>query len=122
MDHPPSPDKTVLLVGNFLSGSSGNRGVCEDLAVRLASSGWSVMTTSGRRARLAPLSDMVRTARRRRREYAVSQVDVYSGPAFSWAEAACWTLRRARKPYALTLHGGNLPAFAPRRPGRGGRP
>jgi glycosyltransferase involved in cell wall biosynthesis len=117
----PSPDRAVLLVGNFLSGSSRNRGVCEDLAVRLAASGWSVMTTSDRRARLARLADMVGTAWRRRREYAVSQVDVYSGPGFSWAEAACWTLRRARKPYALTLHGGNLPAFARRWPGRVGR-
>src|SRR6185312_15168495 len=97
---------------------SGIRWVCEDLAERLASAGWLVVTTSDRPSRLARLSDMVGTAWRRRRDYAVSQVDVYSGPAFAWAEAACWTLRRARKPYALTLHGGNLPAFARRWPGR----
>ena len=118
MDRVSRSDKTVLLVGNFLSGSSGNRGVCEDLAERLARSGWGVVTTSDRRARLARLSDMIGTAWRRRRDYDVSQVDVYSGPAFSWAEAACWTLRRARKPFVLTLHGGNLPAFARRWPGR----
>jgi glycosyltransferase involved in cell wall biosynthesis len=62
--------------------------------------------------------DMLGTAWHRRREYEVVQVDVYSGPAFFWAEAACWVLRRAGKPYILTLHGGKLPAFARRRPGR----
>src|SRR5262249_3618839 len=51
-------------------------------------------------------------------DYAAAQVDVYSSAAFLWAEAACWTLRRARKPYVLTLHGGNLPAFARRHPRR----
>jgi glycosyltransferase involved in cell wall biosynthesis len=35
-----------------------------------------------------------------------------------WAEMVCWTLRRLRKPYVLTLHGGNLPTFAARWPGR----
>ena len=40
------------------------------------------------------------------------------GPAFCWAEAVCWTLRKARKPYILTLHGGNLPSFARRWPKR----
>ncbi len=35
-----------------------------------------------------------------------------------WAEAVCATLRAANKPYVLTLHGGNLPEFAARWPGR----
>lgn len=56
-----------------------------------------------------------------RHRYDVAQVDVFSGPAFAWAEAACWTLRRAGKPYVLTLHGGNLPAFLRRWPRRGHR-
>jgi glycosyltransferase involved in cell wall biosynthesis len=34
------------------------------------------------------------------------------------AEAACWALRRAKKPYILALHGGALPAFAGRGPRR----
>jgi glycosyltransferase involved in cell wall biosynthesis len=45
-------------------------------------------------------------------------VDVFSGPAFIWAELVCQTLRVAGKPYILTLHGGNLPAFAQRWPTR----
>ena len=41
-----------------------------------------------------------------------------SGHAFVWAEAACWTLRKAHKPYVLMLHGGNLPKFASAQPDR----
>ncbi|MEJ7712198.1 MAG: hypothetical protein WKF84_20630 [Pyrinomonadaceae bacterium] len=37
---------------------------------------------------------------------------MYSGLSFLWAEAVCWTLRLAGKPYVLTLRGGSLPSFA----------
>jgi len=109
---------SVLVIGNFLSSSVGTRGVCEDLAAQLRGSGWFVLTASSRRPRLARLLDMLATAWQQRRRYQVAQVDVFSGPAFFWAEAVCWTLRKARKPYVLTLHGGNLPAFAGRWPRR----
>lgn len=108
----------LLLVGNFLSSANGNYNVCEDLAGRLALLGWPVITTSQKQDRLARFTDMVATTWRRRNEYAVAHIDVYSGFAFLWAEATCWILRRARKPYILTLHGGNLPAFAKRWPAR----
>lgn len=104
--------KPVLMVGNFLSATHGVRGVCEELAARLPLSGWPVLTTSHEPGKAARLYDMLNTAWRRRNAYAVAQVDVYSGAAFFWAEAVCWMLRRAGKPYVLTLHGGNLPAFA----------
>lgn len=113
-----SSNKTVLIVGNFLSAAGYTRGVCEDLAERLRAAGWSVITTSNKPNRVARLIDMVTTAWRRRNEYEVAQVDVFSGPAFFWAEAVCWTLRRVGKPYILTLHGGNLPQFARRYPRR----
>ena len=114
-------DKTpsVLVVGNFLSGNTvGTRGICEDLAERLVASGWLVLSTSRQRRRLVRIGDMVRTTWARRRQYDVAQVDVYSGNAFAWAEAVCWTLRRARKPYVLTLRGGDLPGLAGRWPRR----
>ncbi len=41
-----------------------------------------------------------------------------AGAAFLWAEAVCFALRRAGKPFVLTLHGGNLPVFARRWPRR----
>lgn len=108
----------ILLVGNFLSSFNGNYNVCEDLALRLKLLGWTVITTSRKQDRLARVGDMIATTWRQRDEYAVAHIDVYSGLAFSWAEAICWVLRRARKPYILTLHGGGLPVFGKRWPGR----
>jgi glycosyltransferase involved in cell wall biosynthesis len=109
----------VLLVGNFLSGSVGTRGACEELALHLAGlDGLRVLTTSAKPARIPRLADMLTTIWQRRHEFHVAQVDVYSGPAFLWAEASCTVLRRLGKPYVLTLHGGNLPGFARRRPDR----
>jgi glycosyltransferase involved in cell wall biosynthesis len=58
--------------------------------------------------------DMLYTVWRCRHDYDLAQVDVYSGPSFFWAEAACWLLRRLDRPYVLTLHGGDLPSFARR--------
>jgi len=104
----------VLLVGNFLSASKTTRGVCEDLALGLQAAGWSVITTSTRPGRFARLVDFLLTIWRQRNRYQVAQVDVYSGSSFRWAELVCWALRMVRRPYMLTLHGGNLPAFAKR--------
>jgi len=104
----------VLLVGNFLSASKGVRGVCEDLAQGLRAAGWSVTTASSRPGRFARLLDFLLTVWRYRNQYQIAQVDVFSGPAFLWAELVCLALRILKKPYILTLHGGNLPAFAQR--------
>ena len=110
--------QSVLIVGNFLSSSGGSRGVCEELAERLAARDWRVLTTSRKRPKLLRLADMVLSAVKHRHAYGVAQVDVFSGPAFLFAEAVGCTLRRLNKPYVLTLHGGNLPEFAKRWPGR----
>jgi len=111
--HPP-----VLMVGNFLSGSTSIRFVCEELAEGLAGAGWSVLSASTRPGKIARLADMLATAWSRRSDYAAAQVDVYSGAAFFWAESVGALLRSLGKPHVLTLHGGNLPAFASRWPGR----
>src|SRR5690348_11952291 len=108
----------VLLVGNFLNASRRSRAVGEDLAVRLVGRGYAVRTTSGRRLRVARLLDMVATVLQDRRRYEVAQVDVYSGAAFIYAETVAGLLKLLRKPYVLTLRGGNLPAFGMRWPRR----
>ena len=109
----------TLFVGNFLSSvRPGACTICELLAGRLSSVGWPVVTTSHKSGRLSRLADMLLTVWRRRNEYAVAQVEVYSGPSFIWAESVCWLLGRLGKPFVLTLHGGNLPAFARRWPRR----
>jgi len=92
--------------------------VCQDLASHLADSNWTVLRTSWYRNRICRLVDMVRTVVRKRREYAVAHVDVYSGRAFIWAEIVCKLLLWMGKPYILSLHGGNLPTFAKRWPHR----
>jgi glycosyltransferase involved in cell wall biosynthesis len=116
--NPLSNTAPILLVGNFLSGSGKARSVSEDLAVQLTGRGWQVLTTSTKPGRLARLFDTLTTIWRLRHQYAVAHVEVYSGWAFRLTEAACWMLRRAGKPYALTLHGGGLPEFARRNPQR----
>jgi glycosyltransferase involved in cell wall biosynthesis len=109
----------VLLVGNFLSTSRpGSYSVCELLAQRLESNDWPVTTVSHKSGRLSRLLDMLTTVWRCRREYSAAQVDVYSGPSFVWAECVCGILAQLRKPFILTLHGGNLPAFGRRWPVR----
>jgi glycosyltransferase involved in cell wall biosynthesis len=108
----------ILLVGNFLAGKYGTRGVCEDLALRLSAAGHPVISTSNKVSRPLRLLDMIATTLCKKDSYQVALVDVYSGNAFRWAEAVCGTLRRIGKPYALTLHGGGLPDFARRSPSR----
>lgn len=110
MQHSKNP--RVLIVGNFLSTHGLSRGVCEELAPRLQSSGWTVYTTSSKLSKPARLVDMVTSAWRLRKHFDVAQVDVYSGRAFYWSEAVCGVLRHIQKPYVLTLHGGGLPEFA----------
>lgn len=114
----PAGDPRVLIVGNFLSREISTRAICEELADRLAGEGWSVLRTSDRRARLPRLIGMQRSIWRFRQRFDVAQVDVFSGGAFVWAEAAAWSLKRLGKPFLLTLHGGRLPEFSRRWPRR----
>lgn len=107
----------LLAVGNFFR-SAGTVQYCEELARRLEESGHAVIRTSTRVARPVRLADMIATAVRRRREYEVAHVDVFSGRSFVWAEAVTGTLRLLGKPVVVTLHGGSLPEFSQRFPGR----
>lgn len=116
---PRGPGKgSVLIIGNFLSAAGGSRGVCEELAPRLSGAGWQVLTASDRPGRLDRLAHMLGTVYQRRHDYEVAQVDVFSGAAFFWSEAVCASLQQLKKPFILTLHGGNLPLFAARWPWR----
>lgn len=107
----------VLFAGNMYS-AYGFLSVGEELSGRLAASGWPVITVSRRRDRIGKLLDMVSTAWRMRSRYEVAQIDLFSGAAFVWAEAVASTVRSAGRPFILSLHGGDLPAFAARWPRR----
>ncbi len=110
--------KSVLLIGNFLSAENLSRQVCEELEVRLKARGWHIVSASRKRNQILRLVDFAWTAWSSRREYDLAVVDVFSGPAFFWAETACTVIAAAGRPFALNLHGGNLPQFAARHPGR----
>jgi glycosyltransferase involved in cell wall biosynthesis len=109
---------SALLVGNFLSHLNGHRSVCEGLAERLGGRGWKLTTTSPHRSGLLRGADMAWSSWKNRERFRSAYVEVFSGRAFLWAEAVSWVLRRAGRPYVLALHGGNLPDFAMRWPGR----
>lgn len=108
----------LLFIGTYLNPGQGSRAASEDLALQLQKLGWSTDCTS--RIHWAPgrIFDMLRTVCQRRHTYSIAFVDVFSGKAFLYAEAACFLLRRFNKPYILTLHGGQLPDFARRHPQR----
>jgi len=111
--------KTALFVSNWFSVSDQKySGFTPQLVSKLTNAGWDITVTSSRSHRLLRAFDMCATAWRARQQYNVAQIDVFSGPAFLWAEATSWLQHRLHKPYVITLHGGNLPSFATRWPGR----
>jgi len=112
MDGIQSMNPSVLIIGNFLSESLGGRSVCEDLAVDLTARGWQITTASKRVPRVLRLMDMLGATFLHRRQYNVALLDVYSGPAFFWAEAVAAELQFLRCPTVLVLRGGNLPSFS----------
>jgi glycosyltransferase involved in cell wall biosynthesis len=107
-----SGGQRLLLVSNLASGPGG-RAAAEDLAIQLRASGWDVRQTSTKLPRLARLGDMLQTTWRCRKTCDVALIDLYSGMASIWAMCVCLLWRMAaRKPYIMTLHGGNLPQFS----------
>ena len=110
--------KTMALFGTFLSWRGYYKSPCEELADQLDRKGWKVIRISDRLNKAARLTDMICTAWKMRNAYDVAAIEVYSGPAFVWAEAVSLVLKYLKKPYVLTLHGGNLPAFSRKWPVR----
>ncbi len=109
---------TLILIGNFLSGHGYSKQFIEDLKDHLQNAGWDIVYTSRILTRPLRLMDMVFTILVNRNKYAVGHIVVFSGPAFIWAEVASWLLKMLQKPFLLSLHGGDLPTFANRWPGR----
>ena len=108
---------SVLLIGSFFAGN-GTRQVCQDLAEQLTASGWCVHTISKRKQRLWRLIDISYRVWSWRFRYQVAHIDVFSGLSFIWAEVAAAALTKLKKPFILTLHGGNLPSFSREQPQR----
>ncbi|MEM9404776.1 MAG: glycosyltransferase family 4 protein [Acidobacteriota bacterium] len=108
----------ILLLGTFLSRRRSTRAVGEDLADRLQQRGWRVATASSFVHPLPRLLDSLAVILRRRSDYDVAHIDLYSGRAFQVAEACAGLLRRLDRPYLITLHGGGLADMASSEPNR----
>ena len=109
---------TILLVGNHFTSFNHNKSLWSEFPPRLKEAGWQAITTSSKVQRIPRLLDMLLTIYNKRSAYQLAEIDVFSGPAFIWAECSARLLGLLHKPFILTLHGGNLPAFAERRPVR----
>lgn len=90
----------------------------EDLAERLQADAVDIVCASPYRRGWVRGLDMMITALTRRYAYDLAVVALYSGRAFLWGEAVTRLLSFLRCPVILVLHGGNLPEFARRFPGR----
>lgn len=101
-----------MFVANFLSGHDGRRTYSEDLAARLEAAGVPVLRASQWMWKPARLADMAGAALGARGAYGTAVVDVYSGQAFLWAEAAARAAKARGRRLVLVLHGGRLPEFA----------
>lgn len=118
MSRPSGARLRVAFFGNFLSGSLGGRSVCEDVADRFEGRGAAVLRASPHRQPIRRLLHMLSTAARRRGDFDVAHIDVYSGRGFIWAESVALLLRGLGKPFVLTLRGGMLPEFGLANPRR----
>lgn len=110
--------KTVLFIGNFLSGSIGTRFFIEELSLKIENMGWRIKTVSHSSRRVQRLIEMISYILKYRDEYNIAIVDVFSGNAFIWAEITSSLLRLMGKDIILTLRGGSLPFFAAKSPRR----
>ena len=108
----------ILYIGNYFRSPNTNQNVWFDLPLRMNMLGWNYITTSLKAAKACRLLDMLYTIFRKQKDYRAAQVDVFSGPAFIWAEMSAWLLKTINKPFILNLHGGNLPSFATNHPHR----
>lgn len=92
--------------------------VCETIKPLLEKRGWQVSIASPKKNKILRLLDMLATVIKKRHQYEVAVIEVFSGQAFIWAEIVAFFFRQLRKPFILTLYGGNLPPFAKKHPTR----
>ena len=107
----------LCFVGPMLAGHAGRvPSQAETLAARFEEDGQEVMRTASVLNPVGRAGRIVADLCRRRDEFDVALVMVFSGRAFAYADLASAVARRLGKKVVLHLHGGNLPAFAARHP------
>ena len=113
-----SPSRGIIFVDRTRSNAGAYPAITWQLAERMPAERWTVLTTSPKTGRVPFLFGMLATLWRRRHSYTLASIAVFSGPAFTWAEAAAQFLCRLGKPFVAQLHGGDLPVFAQQWPDR----
>jgi len=108
----------LLWIGNHLSKTKGGTAASEDVIARLRQHGWRINSSSDQRNQILRLVEMIGTAVKKRAEYDVGIIDVFSGRAFRYAEILARLLTQLGKPIVLVLHGGALPEFQVKHPER----
>ena len=102
----------ILFIGNHFLAENINVNVWQELPVRLMEQGFQTLITSPHQKKITRLFDMVWTILTKQEDYQLAEIDLFSGPAFIWAEISVFCVKLIIKPFILTLHGGNLPEFS----------
>ena len=108
--------KTILYVGNFLSGHGMNPNFNIYLTPRLAEH-YNVIRTSDKKNKVLRLLDMLGSLYSNRKKADVVIIDVFSTSAFYFAYSVAALARKLKIPYLTVLHGGNLPNRLKNNPG-----
>ena len=112
------PCYRICWVGSHGARAGGYPSVGRVLADRFVQDGHQVILTSVKRGRLSKLTGMLATLLRRRRDYEIVIIDVFSTAALWYARLCSRLARRLGKKVVLLLHGGSLPALAREKPDR----
>jgi glycosyltransferase involved in cell wall biosynthesis len=107
-----------LWIGNHLSKTHGGTAASEDLILRLRQRGWRINSSSNKVSQILRLADMMSAVLKKRAEYSVGIIDVFSGNAFLYAEILTEMMARLGKRIILVLHGGALVEFEAKHPHR----
>jgi glycosyltransferase involved in cell wall biosynthesis len=99
----------ILFIGNYLSRSTGTRGVSESVCEMLNKTQFSSRLCSSYKNKIIRLIDFI--FKSTFSKYDIIQIDVYSGPAFYISNITSLIAKFRNKKIMLTLHGGNLPNF-----------
>lgn len=109
----------ICFVGNMLGRNPGFVTTQGQIVADLfAAEGYAAVSVSSRVNKAARLADIVGTLVRRRRDYDLVVLEVYSGLSMTIAAVTGAVCRLLGAPLVAVLHGGNLPDFARRHPVR----
>jgi L-malate glycosyltransferase len=106
----------ILMIGSFLSKSTGTKGTSEKLIESLNSGKIEFQSASSKQNRILRLLDII--VKCAFANYDIIHIDTFSGMAFRITEAAIFISFLRRKRALLSLHGGRLPEFYKKHPKR----